>query len=253
MNDQSIFVACRGGSDSQGQWSPVGRLDRVPDGYRFVYTRGARTLPGFSPFPGMDNLDTEYLSDNLFPLFANRLLAKSRPEYEAFLTWGGFDPNDPPDPIALLGVTGGRRATDTLELFICPQPDANGCFISKFFLHGVRWTPPEAIERLNALKSGDPLSLTVDTQNAYDPNAVKVQTCEGVRIGYVPRYLARDVKFLISNCSPRFVRLAVDRVNKDAPTQQRLLCRMNACWPPEYRPCAGEEFEPLCASANVSL
>jgi len=166
-------------ADRDGQWSPVGRLDREPDGgCRFVYTRGAKTLPDFSPFPGMDNLDTEYLSDSLFPLFANRLLVKSRPEYEAFLTWGGFDPNNPPDPIALLGVTGGRRTTDSLELFICPQPDANGCFVSKFFLHGVRWMPTAAIERLNTLNVGEPLGLMVDIQNRYDLNAVMVRTCD---------------------------------------------------------------------------
>jgi len=249
MTAQSIFIAWRGGSDRDEQWGPVGRLDYVPDGYyRFVYTRGARKLPGFSPFLGMKDLDAIYTSDDLLPLFANRLLAKSRPEYEEFLRWGGFDPDNPPDPIALLSVTGGRRATDSLEVFTCPQPNANGCFVSKFFLHGVRWMSASAIERLGTLEVGDSLGLMVDVQNRRDPSAVAVRTCDDhdrLMIGYVPRYLARDVNLLIRECGAGCISLAVERVNQDAPLQQRLLCRMNACWPEGYRPCVGEEFEPL--------
>ncbi|MCL2641195.1 MAG: HIRAN domain-containing protein [Phycisphaerales bacterium] len=251
MTNQSIFIAWRGGGESDGQWGPVGRLDRVTDDYRFVYTRGAKTLPGFSPFPGMDDLNKVYQSDNLFPLFANRLLAKSRPEYEAFLRWGGFDGfdrNNPPDPIALLGVTEGRRATDSLEVFICPQPDTDGCFINKFFLHGVRHISPSAIERLNRLNVGDPLGLVAESQNPHDSNAVAVQICDDhdrIQIGYVPRYLARDINALIRQCHPEYIRLTVERVNTDAPLQQRLLCRMNACWPQGYRPCTDEAFKPL--------
>jgi len=85
MTNQSIFIAWRDGDGSNCQWGPVGRLDRVRDDYRFVYTRGIKKLPGFSPFPGMTDLDTVYLSENLFPLFANRLLTKYHPcEAEEF-------------------------------------------------------------------------------------------------------------------------------------------------------------------------
>lgn len=99
---QSLFVAWRTPDPSHGRWEPVGRLDGDAGGYRFQYTRGARRLEEFAPFPGMPDLEAVYESDELFPLFANRLLAPSRPEYEAFLAWGGFDPNNPPDPIAVL-------------------------------------------------------------------------------------------------------------------------------------------------------
>src|SRR5437773_607881 len=100
-----LFVAWRSPEPTGARWGPVGRLEHGPGGYRFVYTRGARMLRGFQPFPEMPRLDAVYESDELFPLFANRLLSQSRPEYHAYLTWGGFDPNNPPDPIALLGVT----------------------------------------------------------------------------------------------------------------------------------------------------
>ena len=112
-----LFVACRSGDSAGGRWGPVARLEHGLTGYRFLYTRGAKTLPGFEPFTEMPRLNDVYESDELFPLFANRLLSEKRPEYQAYLTWGGFDPNDPPDPLALLAVTGGRRATDQLEVF----------------------------------------------------------------------------------------------------------------------------------------
>ena len=249
----SIFVACYGGDTTTGQWGPVGRLDRVPGGYRFLYTRGAQSLPGFVPFAGMTDLHAIYESDVLFPLFANRLLTPSRrQEYEAFLTWGGFDPRGPLDPIAVLGITEGRRATDSLELFPCPQRDANGSYVAKFFLHGVRWFSRDAVDRIDRLQPGESLGLMLDVANRYDAYAVAVRTCdthERCMIGYVPRYLAQDVWKLVGQCgcAPQ---LTVERINSDAPLQQRVLCRMRACWPEGFHPCTGEAFEPI---ADVAL
>ena len=246
--DNALFVAWRAGDDAHGRWGPVGRLERIDDGYRFFYTRGAITLEGFRPFPGMQELETVYESDTLFPLFANRILGRSRPEYEAFLVWGGFDPNHPPDPIRLLAVTEGRRATDSIELFPCPVPDAEGCFATKFFLHGVRWMDRSVWERIAKLRPGDELALMLDGTNPYDPQAVAVRTCDvqgRMMLGYVPRYLTYDIRELCLTCEPDFIQLTVERVNTDAPLQHRVLCRMNACWPAHFHPCRGEEYEPL--------
>lgn len=55
-----------------------------------LHARGAEK-PGFRPFAQMEQLDQIYESEELFPVFANRLLSASRPEYEDFLQWGGFD------------------------------------------------------------------------------------------------------------------------------------------------------------------
>jgi len=246
----ALFVAWRAGGTNGGRWGPVGRLDRGPGGYRFVYTRGASELEGFRPFPEMPDLNTIYESEELFPLFANRLLARSRPEYEAYLTWGGFDPDNPPDPIALLAVTEGRRVTDSIELFPCPIPDQVGCYLNKFFLHGVAYVAAAAQQRIAALEPGEPLVLMFDNFNEYDPKAVAVRTHdvrERFLIGYVPRYLAREVRQLCASCDPDFIELAVERVNTGAPLQQRLLCRMNSCWPEGFRPCADETFQPIPA------
>ena len=188
-----LFVAWRSGDSAGGRWGPVARLEHGLTGYRFLYTRGAKTLPGFEPFTEMPRLNDVYESDELFPLFANRLLSEKRPEYQAYLTWGGFDPNDPPDPLALLAVTGGRRATDQLEVFPCAARDADGCYVNKFFVHGIRHVAPDAQSRINTLRHRELLLPEPEDTNPVDSQAVAVYTAEGdrVRIGYVPRYLAR--------------------------------------------------------------
>ena len=83
----ALLVASRSADPSTGGWSPIGRLEFKDGTYRFAYTNGARTAAGFTPFSGMENLEEIYESNELFPVFANRLLPKSRPEYEAYLQW----------------------------------------------------------------------------------------------------------------------------------------------------------------------
>jgi hypothetical protein len=247
----SLFVAWRPAVPQECGWRPVGRLAYDGQLYRFCYTRGALN-GGFRPFAQMEQLDQVYESESLFPIFANRLLPPSRPEYEAYLRWSGFDPNNPPDPIVVLGVTEGIRQTDAIEVFPCPSPDAEGCYLNKFFLHGIRWMPAWAIERINRLQPGDKLCLMPDPQNPADPRAVAVRTdADRIMIGYVPRYLARDAGMLLSHCDVYFVELFVEHVNADAPLQNRLLCRMRGCWPEGFRPCSGEEFAPIPAVSSA--
>lgn len=251
-----LYIAWRQGGPNAGFWSPVGRLEHEGGVYRFVYTRGAQTLQGFQPFPGMANLHTIYESEALFPLFANRMLSPSRPEYEAFLMWGGFNPADPPDPLAVLGVTQGLRQTDSLEVFPCPMPDEQGRYLSKFFLHGVRWMHSAAHERIAQLRHGEPLRLFLEIGNPADPNAVQLQTTEimgRLPIGYVPRYLALDVRALCSQCDPDEIEVTVEQLNAGAPFQQRVLCRFSSCWPGGFAPCSSEAFQPIESGASACL
>jgi HIRAN domain len=241
----SLYVAWRAGSAQQGVWSPVGKLEHINGLYRFRYTRGAASAEGFPGFVGMDNFRGVYESEELFPLFANRLLSKKRPEYEAWLTWSGFDAANPPEPLAILGVTEGIRQTDQVEVFPCPVPDDDGCYLTRFFLHGLRWVPAAALERIGMLQSGEQLGILFDVQNPVDPHAVALRTMEGERylIGYVPRYLAYEFGRLTRECS--FAEIRVERLNPGAPMQMRVLCRMNACWPDHFRPCEDDVFQPI--------
>jgi len=243
----ALLVASRSGDPDKGGWSPVGRLDYDNGTYRFVYTKGAKTATDFTPFNGMEDLSAIYESSELFPIFANRLMPKSRPEYEAYLRWSGFDASTPPDPIAILGVTEGIRQTDQIEVFPCPVPDSTGCYLNKFFLHGLRYMPDAAKARISSLKQGESLVPMLDLWNPTDSHAVALRTAEGDRfmVGYVPRYLAQDFWKLFQGCGLESVQIFVHRVNLDAPLQQRLLCRMHACWPENFLPCSDEAFQPI--------
>lgn len=202
----------------------------------------------------MPDLEAVYESEELFPMFANRLLSPSRPEYEAYLTSGGFDPDNPPDPLAILSVTEGIRQTDALEVFPCPAPDTEGRYLTKFFLHGIRWMPEAALERIAQLKPGEQLGLMLDVSNPYDRCAVAVRTMDdGKRflIGHVPRYFAHDVSLLCQTCHPDFIDLRVERINPRAPAQHRVLCRVNACWPEDFTPRSGEDFQPIVDHSSL--
>ena len=247
----SLYVAWRPSKPQQAGWRPVGRLEYDGHLYRFCYTRGAQK-PGFRAFQGMEQFDQIYESEQLIPLFANRLLPESRPEYEGFLRWGGFETDSRPDPIVVLGVTEGIRQTDAVEVFPCPVPGEDGCYFNKFFLHGIRRMPSTSIERISRLTVGERLKVMPDLQNNHDPQAVAVRTeLEPTLIGYVPRYLAHDVCQLVQDCDISFIELLVDRVNRDAPLQNRVLCRMHACWPDGFQPCSGEDFWPIPVGASI--
>ncbi len=253
----ALFVAWRSTDASTCRWGPVGRLDFHNGFFRFFYTRGARTLPGFSPFPGMPDLEQVYESKALFPIFANRMLPPKRPEYRDYLTWSGFNPETTPDPLAVLGVTEGRRATDKVEVFPCPEPEA-GRYRSKFFLHGVRHMPEEARTLLGELRTGDSLGFMLDAANANDRQAVAVcarpprmVSFMGI-IGYLPRYAARDVATLCRLVDPGEIVLRVERVNNNAPLQQLLLCSIDAPWPSSFHPCGGDDFQPAARQVEIA-
>ena len=38
----------------------------------------------------------------------------------------------------------------------------------------------------------------------------------------------------------------------DAPMQNRVLCRMHACWPDGFQPCRGNDFLPIPANASAN-
>jgi hypothetical protein len=107
--------------------------------------------------------------------------------------------------------------------------------------------PETARARTLTLEKEERLYPVLDICNPTDRNAVALRTVNGDRVmlGYIPRYLAHDAWKLFQECEPEFIKIFVHRVNRDAPLQQRLLRRMQACWPEGFEPCSGEEFHPI--------
>lgn len=244
-----LYVAWR--DPENRSWFPVGRLSFDGQVYRFVYTKGARQSPRFVPFGQMDDFSVMYESYELFPLFANRVLSKKRPEYHDFLQWVDI-PAGQDDPLTLLARTGGIRETDSLAVFPCPEREADNVYHVQFFSHGLRHLSVGSIERVHNLQSGDPLYLMLDPQNLHDPHAIALRTDDPIAlIGFCPRYFAKTFRSVLEQSDPREVKVTVERVNLDAPTQLRLLCHLTAPWPEDFRPCADELYKPL-AQPGVS-
>ena len=244
---KALYVAMQD-PDSR-RWVPVARLRRQNGHYVFDYTKGARDLPNFEPFGRMSKVECQYVSEALFPLFSNRVLAAGRPEYNDYLRWLGLTEQEH-DALEELARTGGRRATDTLELVPCPEPTPDRRYEVHFFARGLRHLGADEQAGAAKLVAGERLYLLSDRQNSHDAMALMLRTDDPVRIvGFVPRYHCADVSRLLQLAGPEAVRVVVERINLDAPIQYRLLCRVSAPWPEHFQPCGGDEFQPI----NVGL
>lgn len=207
-------------------WYVVGRLsDQKDDGYEFVYTKGAEKSKNFIPFPGMRVLDKVYRSSELFPLFSNRLLGKNRPEYKQFIDWLEL-PCEEPSPLDILSRSGGVRATDSYQIFERVQLDEQANFSVTFFVHGLSHVGRSASKRVLSLKPNDELRLALDVQNTVDPSSVMVLTEPTEVIGFLPRYLAKDVTLLLTK-DRSCCRTTVVAMHDRAPWHYKLLCNVS--------------------------
>lgn len=245
---RKLFIAWQ--DPVKRKWYPVGRLTFEGNVYRFVYTKGAQKASKtkmFIPFGRLKDLNRAYESEELFPLFANRLLSENRPEYRDYIKWLKLDKNYHENrQLAMLAITGGVRETDSLEIMPCPLPTNEGKYEVLFFSHGLSHLERSAIERVNDLKPGDGLFLMYDFQNRYDPDAISLRTADPVTfVGYCPRYLTKDFREIVKRCGYSVPQVSVEQVNLNAPLQLRLLCRFSSPWPESFKPCSGDLFEPM--------
>ena len=228
-------------------WFPVGRLTHEDGLYHFSYLQGAleaHQRAGFEPVLSFPKFDHPYRSRDLFPLFANRLLRPSRPEYKDFVQWLNI-PEHEDDPIALLARSGGKRKTDNFEVFPCPERDADGHYHIHFFTHGLSHFPEADQHYVQTLKPDTPLCLMHDMQNSFDSRALVLSTEDRHQVGYCPRYLAQDLFKLVANF-PDQVKATVERVNPPpTPLQFRVLCSLTAPWIEGFEPFSGPSYQPL--------
>jgi hypothetical protein len=245
---KTLYIAWRDALEMK--WYPVGRLQSDGASFTFCYTRGAREADRFVLFGQMDDLDGVYTSDVLFPIFENRIMATKRPEFDTFINWLGLQHIDY-DPVEVLALTEGRRGTDSIEVFPCPEKSRDGVYRMAFFIHGIRHLHEAHIDALEELKPGDSLALLLDPQNRYDKNAVMLRTDDPIRfVGYCPRYLTVDLHELLGKTDPQLVRVSVERINFDAPLQYKMMCKIVAPWPEGFIPCSHPHFSPIPVTRN---
>ncbi|MBI5762035.1 MAG: DNA-binding protein [Planctomycetes bacterium] len=257
MELKTLFVAWQ--DPRSRRWTPIARLTHDGTVYRFQYTSGAeraRREYGFVPLQSFPALEEAYESSDLFPLFSNRLPNSNRPDYSDYVQWLGVTV-DERDPIILLGRSGGRRMTDALEVFPCPDMDERGEYHVRFFSHGISHLPEDSKTRISKLSPGDRLLLFHDFQNPHDPFALGLRTAgdNGDRhlVGYCPSYLLRDAFELIKDC-PFSPVVTVERVNAEpAPLQMRLLCKLTSCWPEGgFVPCSSDDYQPIVVTVPAN-
>lgn len=247
MNTRTLFLAWQDKARTR-QWFPVGRLDvrHVGSAYHFGYLRGAeraRREGGFEPLLDFPDLQGKYESSALFPLFQNRVLTPGRRDFREYLRQ--LDLPEQADPIEILSVDGGYRATDSFEVFPKIERQEGGVFRCRFFLHGWRHVNPEGRARLERLLAGEPLLVSIEINNPATRLAVQIETLDYHMIGWTPRYLVGDLISAIAR-SPSPLEAVVVRVNPvPAPSKQRVLIEFRGQWPEGYEPMSGEDFRPL--------
>ncbi|ORU91328.1 MAG: hypothetical protein A6F72_01905 [Cycloclasticus sp. symbiont of Poecilosclerida sp. N] len=224
------------------QWFPVGRFAKQSNVYSFVYTKGAKKAKenGFIGLASMQNFDTKYYYEDVFPLLKNRILNKSRPDRDEFLKWLEIESED--SDFEELAKTGGIKATDNLQLFPVPIKENNRYTVS-FFAQGISHLTRKTQLRIEQLKKGEKLYFCADLENPQDKNAHLLRTDDPVEmVGYCPKHFAKDFKRLFDLSKESF-NIEVQRVNKDAPEQLRLLCKINCDWHSDFSPFSEPEFE----------
>lgn len=229
------------------RWFTVGLLEFINDEYSFKYSKSAHKafLEGdFVPFGVMRDFSKTYTSKTLFPLFKNRLLDKSRPEYVEYLEWLGLSKETATD-MDELSRSGGLRATDQLQILPYPEKSLSGKYCVDFFVHGIRHLSKKSANSVSQLSAGEELLLIKDDANQFDSLALAISTQPiPVIIGYCPRFFAKDFRELLEvNEEFRTIQLLVSQVNRDAPLQYRLRCSLEAVWPDGFSTFADDEFD----------
>lgn len=232
-NKNELYLAWQA-PDSR-DWHVVGALNELDTGFSFNYTKGAAASEYFIPFSGMEDLGKTYVSNDLFPLFKNRLLSERRPEYPKFIKWLALDNKENLSPLDILGRSGGIRGTDQLQTFQRIKLDEDGHFEHFFFSHGISYLTDSAQERVSSLTKEEKLFLCLDCQNPYDDNAVLIRTETPTEIvGYCPRYLAKDISTLLK-FDDSCISLSVEAIDRQAPSNYRLMLKLEGHVPARYR------------------
>jgi hypothetical protein len=213
--------------------------------YEFVYVRGADEAleNGFQPFVAFPDLDTMVVSHDLLPFFRDRLMPKSRPDYQRYLAQLALDPND--DEFAILARSGGVRTTERaeIELFAPPTQKDDGTYETYFWVRGMRYVDPDR-NALDTIQPNDRLFCTLDVQNEKNPNAVLLRTKGKRLVGYAPDYLCDDLSVRLKNLDMVLVTAVKIDPSPLVPARNRVLCHLTAQLPAGVRPFSTDKFKP---------
>jgi len=224
---------------------PIGLLSIAQGSprFRFWYVKrvAAAREQGFALFLEFPDLHRDYASDQLFPLFANRLMSRSRPDYAAWVERHGLTAGTA-DEESLLVRADGHRATDRVELLALPtRGDGRSVLTTWFFVRGV---PKDREELVTQLVPNQQLFLA-DREELR----TGLRTASGVLLGYMPNSDAFRLQDAVRDAVLPVV--YVERINPPpAPIHHRVLCRLEI--PFETAPgfLGSDLLEPIPSSAS---
>jgi hypothetical protein len=175
---------------------PAGVLTCGTEGFTFAYVARADEVDevdevdGFQPFMGFADLHRRYTSPQLFPLFAQRVMRASRPDYPAYLR--ALALADDATAWAILARSQGERENDGIRVFAEPEVDTAGRSSVTFFVSGLRHrlaNDPAVEAALGSLVPFATLQLRDEPDNAVNPRAVLVVEQTGTALAWVPDVL----------------------------------------------------------------
>lgn len=241
---KSLFLAWQ--APTRRAWFPIGLLnsDREHSRYVFQYTQGAlraKREAGFQPLPAFPDFDRRYEASELFPLFKNRVIGSHRRDFSDYLRSLDIDPTNP-DPIEILGVSGGERQTDSFEVFPKIEKEADNSFRCRFFLHGLRYVAEAGQRRGLQLQSDELLQVSLELNNPVTGSAIQLTTQDYMFLGWAPRYLVVDILKAIAE-SPALI-AKVMRVNDShVPENRRILIELTGHLPESVTPMSESDFQ----------
>ena len=209
------------------QWHIIGQLLKTQQEYEFRYTQGIRSIAALSILPNMPEYDKVYRSANLFSLFKNRLMSKSRPEYYDYLNWLGFDSTElVTNELDLLAISGGAKETDFFRVIPVPQLNTSGHYAVKFFMENLKFVKANSLDLsprklLYLLQESQPIDRFALTLQKNDPSRL---------IGYVPGCFTRVIQQIKKQHDElsSIINIRVLQVNNHAPSQMQFLCELSS-------------------------
>jgi hypothetical protein len=230
---------------------PIGRLISWDKYYQFNYTKGAliaKKESYFHELASFPSLEKVYVSEELFPVFSNRLLPRSRPEYKNYLRWMSISQGED-NPMLLLARSGGKRVTDNLQVFSSPQLDQKGNYFIHFFAEGMDSLPKDSLKYIEGLSIGERL-LVSEVQNSGDKKVALLKGDEMKEpeiLGYLPGFLIENLTGVLGE---RSMHVSVEGINlPPAPLQFRLLCRMTFAQHIDFQPFTNEIYQPISSTS----
>lgn len=219
----------------------IGLLACSGSSYAFNYLVSAPQVQGFQPFLGFPDLGRRYEATVLFPLFAQRVMRASRPDFADYRQALRLDADA--SDWSILGRSQGQREGDGIRVFPEPDVDETGVTTSTFFVSGLRHrmrVDPQVAVALGSLAAGDQLTVVDEPDNNDDASALLVVERTGVALAWVPSVLLGYVRAIRSHDAPELTVLGTN--GPDVPPAYRLLVTLRGTAPESYRPFDGPEW-----------